>query len=410
MTTPAASRPAPVAARPPSRPRAEWELELGDRLLHHLADGTTDLGPATREVPVSVYTDPGRHQAELAALSTVPSAVCFASEVRKPGSYVAVRLGSLPVLVTRDGDGALHGMLNVCRHRGSPLVGEGAGSARVLSCPFHAWSYDLGGRLRQVTEPGTVGEVCQDERSLVPLPVEERHGLLWLTGSPGSSPGTTMRHWLGDGLDGVLADLDLGSFVLHRSAQFDVGCNWKMITDGFLETYHLRYLHRNTIAPYFESNLLAVDTWGDHQRSVLPKSRLHRELTEVAREEWDVLAHTTIAHVLFPTTVLQWQAGHLEAFLIRPDESDPGRCRVRLGFLVPRDRAHETDRWDRNWDRVVETIPAEDFAQSALIQAGLASGANETLLLGRTEAGLQRFLASVDRLVAEAGPNRSQNV
>lgn len=375
-------------------------MDLGDRLHRHLLDGTTDLAAAAVEVPISAYTDHDRHRRELRALEDLPVAVCFASEVRAPGSVVALQLGSLPVLVVRDIGGTLRGLLNVCRHRGSPLVEPGTSTLRVLTCPFHAWSYDLDGRLRHVPEADTVGEVCPEQRSLVPLAVEERHGIVWVTGRPGRVA-TTVQSWLGEELDGALSDLGLGSFVLHRSQEFDLTCNWKLIPDGFLETYHLRYLHRRTIAPYFESNVLAVDTFGDHQRSALPKTRLRRELAEVERDRWDVLAHTTIAHVLFPTTVLQWQAGHLEAFLIRPHLTDPSRCTVRLGFLVPAPRAGEVDRWDRNWDRVVETIPAEDFAQSERIQAGFASGANTTLLLGRTEAGLQRFLASVDRLLSQ---------
>lgn len=383
----------PVTSRP------SWALGVGERLLAHLRAGTTDLGPEPTEVPVSAYTDGARHRAEVEALQSLPAAVCFASEVAVPGSYVALRVGDLPVLVTRDGRGQLHGLLNVCRHRGSPVSAEGCGQVRALTCPFHAWSYELDGRLRHVPEAATVAEVRPDERSLVQIGVEERHGLVWLTGRPGRAV-VPVRTWLGGELDRELAELGLDRFVLHRSATFDLACNWKLVTDGFLETYHLRYLHRSTIAPYFESNVLVVDRFGDHQRSALPKNRLRRELADLPPDRWDVLAHTTIAHVLFPTTVLQWQAGHLEAFLIRPDPHDPGRCSVRLGFLVPADRADETERWDRNWDRVVGTIPAEDFAQSELIQAGFASGANRTLLLGRTEVGLARFLASVDRLLA----------
>jgi phenylpropionate dioxygenase-like ring-hydroxylating dioxygenase large terminal subunit len=394
--------PAPRPSAGGRRPHP-WERALGRRLLAHLEAGTTDLGPAEAEVPVSVYTDPDRHRREMAALAQLPAAVCFASEVARPGSHLALRLGALPVLVARTERGALAGMVNVCRHRGSPLVPDGPGHARRLTCPFHGWSYDLDGRLRHVPEAATVGTVDCDQRSLVALTVEERHGLVWLTGRPGAEA-TTVRSWLGGELDDQLGDLGLDRFVLHRSVDLDVACNWKLVTDGFLETYHLRYLHRRSIAPYFESNVLAVDRWGYHQRSALPKTRLRRELAGVPPERWDVLAHTTIAHVLFPTTVLQWQAGHLEAFLIRPDPGDPARCRVRLGMLVPAERAGEVERWDRNWDRVVGTIPAEDFAQSEAVQAGFASGANRTLLLGRTEGGLAHFLAAVDQAVDRLAP------
>lgn len=74
------------------------------------------------------------------------------------GSFTTALVGGdLPVVVTRDAKGALHGFLNVCRHRDAP-VAEGSGQVRVLRCPYHWWIYQLDGRLtnsRGMTElPG----------------------------------------------------------------------------------------------------------------------------------------------------------------------------------------------------------------------------------------------------------------
>src|SRR5207248_672702 len=69
-----------------------------------------------------------------------------AEEAPKPGSFVVVDVAGESVVIVRGDDGALRGFLNVCRHRGSQLC-DGAGTARAIRCPYHAWSYGLDGRL-----------------------------------------------------------------------------------------------------------------------------------------------------------------------------------------------------------------------------------------------------------------------
>src|SRR5690606_37266184 len=96
---------------------------------------------------------------------------------------------------------------------------------------------------------------------------------------------------------------------------------------------------------------------GDHLGGALPKNRLLEQLHELPRDDWQVLDHLTMAIVLVPGTVVQWQAGHVELFSIRPHPSDPTRSTCRLTMLVPFDRAGDTELWDRNWERVCATIP-----------------------------------------------------
>jgi len=102
-----------------------------------------------------------------------------------------------------------------------------------------------------------------------------------------------------------------------------------------------------------------------------------------------------------PGTIFQWQAGHIELFSLRPDPTDPGRTRCRLSLLVPADRAHDTELWERNWQRVRETIPGEDFPVAEQVQRNIAAGAVTEVRLGANEQALVDHLAGVDRLVAE---------
>ena len=106
--------------------------------------------------------------------------------------------------------------------------------------------------------------------------------MVWVTPA---GQGLAVADWLGAELDGLLAGLAMDEMVAHTSTELQLDCNWKMLTDGFLETYHLKYLHRDSIAPYFPSNLMVVGRHrgadGDHFGGALPKNRLLKQLHEL---------------------------------------------------------------------------------------------------------------------------------
>jgi len=377
----------------------DQELALADRIAELVAAGP---GPADRPaivVPSTVYTCPDRHRAELAAIAARPFPALHRSEVPEPGSFVTVEVNGLPLLVVRGRDGLVRAMVNACAHRGSTVAHEASGSARAFSCPFHGWSYELDGSLRSVSDAALYSSApCGT--GLRSLPCEERHGVIWITTAPGPAP-LSVRDWLGPELDELLGAFGGDGTVLFATADYDLACNWKLLTDGFLELYHLRYLHRTTIAPYFPANVWLNLRWGDHVAAAIPKNRLVRQLAAKPRDEWRLLEDLSLPVVLVPGTIFQWQAGHIELFSLRPDPTDPGRTRCRLSLLVPADRAHDTELWERNWQRVRETIPGEDFPVAEQVQRNIAAGAVTEVRLGANEQALVDHLAGVDRLVAE---------
>lgn len=391
------------------------ELELADRIRAVAAEAEAaksrtkvaepNHGGRPEPIPADVYTDPDRHARELTAIRRTPQLVAHSSELTEPGDRIATTIGGIPVVVTRlaadDADDAppVAAMVNACAHRGAPVVDTGAGHGRILSCSFHGWSYELDGTLRSVSEPERFGgDVPCD--GLTRLAVEERHGAIWVVADR-SVDHIDIRSWLGADLDDLLTDVGLGDLVHQRHTELHLACNWKMLTDGFLETYHLKYLHRNTIAPYFPSNVLAIDPMGRHLGGALPKNRLLRQFAEKPREEWNVLDHVTMAFVLVPGTVFQWQAGHAEVFSLRPDPADPTRTAVRMSLIVRPEQAGDTDLWERNWERLIQTIPGEDFAVAESVQANIDAGVVDRINLGATEWALRAHLELVDKAVAD---------
>ena len=73
--------------------------------------------------------------------------------------------------------------MNVCRHRGAKLTKEPCGKARTFSCPYHAWTYTLDGKLRGIPQAFGFDGVDKSKRGLVELPVFNRFGLIWVVPS-----------------------------------------------------------------------------------------------------------------------------------------------------------------------------------------------------------------------------------
>lgn len=371
----------------------EMEVAIGDRLRALIDAGPAPATSTFTTLDPSTYTDVDVHQGELAAIAASPVAALASSELAAPGDFVTAELAGVPVIISRDRDGRVHAMRNVCAHRGATVETRRSGSARIFSCGFHSWSYELDGSLRNVSDAGLYStEPCTE--GLRGLACEERHGIVWVT-PDAAAEAMPVADWLGSDVDDLLRELGLGNMVHHAATEYDLDCNWKLLTDGFLEIYHLKYLHRSSIAPYFPANLCAADRVGDHFAAWLPKNRLVRELTETSRDDWQVLDHLTGAIVLVPGTVVQWQAGHVELFSLRPHPTDPTRSTARLTMLVPADRADETDLWDRNWERVNVTIPDEDFAAAVDVQRNIDAGAVDEIRIGANERFLLEHLDAV---------------
>ena len=202
--------------------------------------------------PVAQYID--RHAGAEKAEVVLPLS-------RGGGPPLAVRGGrgllhrdvvGVPVLVSRQDDGSLKALLNVCRHRGSLVTFEECGNRRSFTCPYHAWTYRADGSLSNIPYDEGFEGLDRSTMGLVELPVEERHGLIWVVLAPGQ-PIDVASH-LG-ALDEELASYAIGDYLVERSTILRADLNWKIVVDGFLETYHLRFLHSSTVGPYIKTNL-----------------------------------------------------------------------------------------------------------------------------------------------------------
>ena len=235
------------------------------RLLEHYRNKSTDQVPEQWHEPVQAYRDEQLWEREMAVVhGKVPLPLALSCELPDPGTYKAIDVAGTPVLITRDSAGEVHAMVNVCRHRGSEIIGEGTGKAHRLTCPYHSWSYDLKGCLLSVYGEDTFGGVDKDSMSLRALPAAERAGLVFVSLDPTAT--IDLDEWLGPELIMLLEAMALDRCYHYSTRTLD-GPNWKVVIDGYLEGYHFASLHRTTVYRTNFSNMAAFDSWGPHQRN-----------------------------------------------------------------------------------------------------------------------------------------------
>src|SRR5580765_73997 len=150
---------------------------VAQRVLDHIANGTTDLGDAVWREPVAHYRDPVRLQAEIEVLRRTATPFCPSAALPEVGSFVAREAAGVPLVAVRGADGKVRAFRNTCRHRGTQ-VASGTGCAKVFVCPYHAWTYTLEGKLRHVPHEEGFPGLDKSTHGLVPVHAEEKWGLV----------------------------------------------------------------------------------------------------------------------------------------------------------------------------------------------------------------------------------------
>lgn len=198
-----------------------------------------DTQPAGHSLSRAFYCDP-----QLFALDTERVfrrrwlLLDHASRIAKRGDFFVAEIAGESLIVVRDQNDGISVLFNVCRHRGSRVCLEQSGHAARFTCPYHAWTYALDGRLlaaRQMPEGF-------DKRlnALRRCPVEVVEGLIFV--------------YIGDDpvLDFEPVRRAITPFVgLHgiRDAKiaaretFRTRANWKLVVENFLECYHCLHTH-----------------------------------------------------------------------------------------------------------------------------------------------------------------------
>jgi phenylpropionate dioxygenase-like ring-hydroxylating dioxygenase large terminal subunit len=371
------------------------QLELIDLLHAQIDKGESQMFDSLTRIPVETYFSESKLSDEIDSLfKRYPLALGMSHELPGPGHYLTNDRAGVPVLMTRAEDGEVRAFLNVCRHRGAKVVTEEKGEVRkVMSCPYHGWSYGLDGELKHIPTPAAFEDVDRSCHGLRQLPACERHGIVWVQLDPDLP--FDVPETLGE-LDAEIGNFNIGDYHFYERRVIEQPFNWKIAIDTFLEPYHFGVLHRNSIGPLFFHDLCIAHQYGPHLREIMPRKSIDN-LREHPREEWDLLPHSVLVYVLFPGTIVVVQIDHVELWRFYPDPTNPAQCTMTMDFLVPDpvETDEEREHWRKNMELLMMTVMDEDFPTGVTIQRGLKSGAQTHVTFGRNEAALAMFELTV---------------
>ena len=386
------------------------EIGLLKQLLTYVDNKTTGLAAAPWRNDVSAYTCPERHKREEEVLFRKrPLLMGLSCDWPKPGDWRTDDHAGVPILVARGRDGKLRAFLNVCRHRGAK-VAQGCGHGSTFTCPYHGWTFGNDGALRGLPEESSFPGVRDERPGLTPLPLAEKYGMVWVLPTPATPASVGNRQpggvgpadldiepWLG-GLGADLAAWKLDGYHFHDRKLTHEPMNWKLLVDTFLESYHIGFLHRNSLGPIIHTNVGHLDTFGPNGRLIFARTKLER-LKAMPEAEWDFMWNTTVVYQMFANTLFIPQGDHIEMFRIFPVDGRPDRAVMETSLYIPKPIDNEDERrhWDANMELVIRVVTTEDFPASRTMQSGFASGAQSHTVYGRNEPSLQHYHKSIRR-------------
>jgi phenylpropionate dioxygenase-like ring-hydroxylating dioxygenase large terminal subunit len=342
------------------------DRSVAQRVLDHIANGTTDLGDSVWQEPVAHYRDAGRLGAELAVLRRTPTPFCPSAALPEIGSFVAREAAGVPLVVVRGADGKVRAFRNACRHRGMQ-VAEGSGCTRAFTCRYHGWTYNLEGRLRHIPHEAGFPGFDKDAHPLAPVAAVERMGLVFVTQDAAALDGDPLG-----GLERLIAP----DQRLFATAERDFEVNWKIYPESFL--------------PYGFDNLNVIDLFGRNSRVTYPFKRI-RKLARVPPAERRIDGLLTYVYHLFPNVLVTVLSRHTNVIVLEPLAIDRTRQFTYTLTNGGGDDPEALAEARRDAEFVGNSGALEDRAVVHAIQRGLASGANDHFTFGRYESAIVHF-------------------
>jgi salicylate 5-hydroxylase large subunit len=222
-----------------------------------LIDPDVDKSPARRwpdagssRVPNWVYTDAGIFARELERIFAGPSwlYVCLAAEIANPGDFKRSRLGAIEVVAIRGTSDEISVLVNRCAHRSAQFCSTARGSVKEFVCPYHQWTYDLGGKLLGVPfrrgyrgQGGMPDDFQFTGHGLQRLAVTRRHGVVFASFSAETEP---FEQYLGQNMLSYFDRVfDGRALVLLGYLRQRIPSNWKLMFENIKDPYHASLLH-----------------------------------------------------------------------------------------------------------------------------------------------------------------------
>ena len=365
------------------------DIDVIDRVLSHIKNGTTDRGVDVWKEPVENYVSADRLETERALFKKFPTPICPSAALKKHGDFITYTAAGTPLIIVRGKDGLARGFKNACRHRGTQ-VASGRGCAGAFVCPYHGWSYGLDGTLLGIPHEGGFPDLDKTKHGLVDVKILEVGGLIYVV----QETGLENPQRLLDGLPEFFSpDQDL-----FAQDEIVVDSNWKLFLESFIEGYHIKPAHGKTFYPFGYDNLNVIEMCGAHSRVTYPFRRIEK-LANVPAEKRDATGSVTYLYQLFPNVIISQLTHHTNLGILEP--IDETRTKFTTYSLThskgqaDKETALANARKDR--DFVSETGQTEDIAVVEAAQQSLGSGANTHFTFGHFEPAIVHFHQQMER-------------
>ena len=192
-------------------------------------------------LPRSYYLDEEIFRRELEEIFlTTWQFVGAVQELPEPGSYFSAAVVDQPLFVIRGKDGKIRAFHNVCPHRGHELV-TGSGRKTIVTCPYHAWSFDTEGALKAAGNSENVLGFDAADFALREIRTELFANLVYVNFDDGAAPLGEVMKGLDEEFHRVIPGFD--ELVLFRRDPVDIQANWKIVVENFVECYHCPQVH-----------------------------------------------------------------------------------------------------------------------------------------------------------------------
>lgn len=328
-----------------------------------------------RAMPTSVYTSEDFVEAELKhVFSKDWYCVGRADALSKTGDYVTAELAGQPIAVLRDADHQLRAMSNVCLHRMSTLL-QGRGNAKTIVCPYHAWTYNLDGKLRGAPAMTQNDAFCKDHYRLPQVRCEEWLGWVFVCLDPGAEPVSVQLAEVAD----MIAAYDMTNYSESFYEEHVWDTNWKVLAENFMESYHLPVCHAGTIGGLskLEDMVCPPGRPAFNYHTILKDESLRIAMAHPTKNDRlkGEERRTTYLLALYPSLMITLTPGYFWYISLHP--KGPGQVHIRFGGGMSNDFAEDTD-ISENFTQLktlLDEVNVEDRGCTEKVFNGLCSDA-----------------------------------
>ncbi len=314
------------------------------------------------------YVEPKWHDAEVTSVfARTWQWIGHVEKLTQPGSYVAATVAGMPIAVVRDLAGTLRAFYNVCKHRAHELL-SGSGTTRAIVCPYHAWTYDLGGGLKAARRADAMETFDKSQICLDQVQVEEFGGFVYVNLDSKAAPLVEQAPDLAEEI--ALWAPDVAQLTHAKRLSYDVNTNWKNVIDNFLECYHCHIAHREFV-DLVDMNTYEVKThgiWSSH----------FAEAGKHDNSAYDVSGASITQHSvwwLWPNTCLLRYPGRGNFMVFQVLPAGPGRTLETWDFYFETAELLEAE--EQSVHYVDDVLQQQDIRIVESVQRGMRTPAYE---------------------------------